>query len=1257
MKKKKPNPVGKGRTSIQRCLPQPRCRSGDSVENDPPKDCPGLFPSQSLNSEDSFAHALVPSESTPRSKLARSLPNQKISSSPPRKRRGSLRKTRKDFSSLVRKADGTKSTVESRQRKKGSRPLKHQPLDPLKHKCTKLRKKSPLDSCSSVSHGNGTEFNESCSQQPLLSDMKPLGNRPQMQCPIRSKCDSHTSFMVPFEDMRWYQIPLSSPRNHESGLLSKKFQGSLEKYRQLRQSLKKKSNKDIQCLCVLDPAIISVEGLQQETLVMETRKKNSENCDMSKSNQMSSTQIGTSFARVLLKRLSPSDYALAGCPMPSHQKYPNCSDADSTNAFSPCNKTAKESETKRATGNISSHSSSETKKPKTKPFSDPVPVSALDVFNRDSPDQQLRGSCQLSSSAIHPDKHSKKAVSSCDSKHTSMESCSPSHVSDNSEFIFPVDWSPPRIDFLYEMELPDPRITPPLNSAELVSTDSGMLSGAMELEVQVDVGTEVANHTTDCCAKGDIGVLEETVLEEFVVNETSQGADDVASPCKGGQLSAISPEADILSVPHSDFEASPMLVELLQEKSMIMANNAYSSSPNVLTLERVSLAVDWDCEGEEEEDQGLVKLGNRSQPVKSAGACSLQTTSPMQATLKGMRSLTVLSRSPHRWCLAPITINHASEEFNNSLEHLLQEKVNGGQLVLEAELEKSLKECFYLGHGFECSPSSPTSVEDAQLTEEHRLFLQRYSVSAEGIPSTHPGEDVFREPHLLQFDNPKGSFVPDTTELSSRNILEHMLFSSAFHQQISFIRDGFLGFLYRSLPCPLPVLRWLFQLLAAPSEVSADSFKALWDLSMDALLKADTCNGLMWCPSLQEVLMVFQKLGASSSVLLPREGLQGQWILGACCLTFHECSDSQNSVERSSPAAASKSPVASNLNHVFKFLTLCGVARPQWYSDCELLCLVSMLSKISLDQGLRNQPKEDLRQLLAALLNNIRSWDRKLQELCVSLSQLTQHHHNLLSIVQNIPDITSRGRQLRRCLSLKVITKILGKTLKKHIFKEHLQLPTLCQLMVYMKPSLLKHHLERVQKSEESQTTEKQLDQTCDLDREVCYLCHTLLTLANIVVGSEASSHDHWNYLHALCTQLDQQIMSNIRETPQLMYRSKLKNLAVRTYVKWQELLVLSRSLELYPYCCATLWPASRIPVAGTLVMMSDNEAVALRRRMVINAEAMASCRRRAVPGGWVLEGEALSPVQGGTPGGHDGDDASPEAQTVAVHRSREVRE
>ncbi|XP_069476361.1 protein FAM178B [Ambystoma mexicanum] len=598
-------------------------------------------------------------------------------------------------------------------------------------------------------------------------------------------------------------------------------------------------------------------------------------------------------------------------------------------------------------------------------------------------------------------------------------------------------------------------------------------------------------------------------------------------------------------------------------------------------------------------------------------------------------------------CLAPITITPVSEDLNSSLDHVLQEKLQGEHTVLEDELEKSLKQCLYVGQGFAHSPSASTSGEEL-LVEEHRLFIKRYSVSSNGIPSIYPGEDIFTEPQHLQLGNPSAFFMLDTRDLPSRHILEHMLFSSSFLQQMSFIRDGFLSFLYRCLPCPKPVLSWLFQLLAAPPEVSMDSFKAIWDLSMDILLKAEDGTGYMWCPTLQEVVMVFQNLGARPAALLPGDSLPRHWTPGACCTPVPRSSDAKIAVseDTSMQGPGTETPLATNLSHVFKYLTLCSATRPRWYTDCELLTLVRILSKASLDRALRCQPKEDLRQLLSTLLNNIRSWERKLPDLCVSLSQLSEHHHNLLSIVQHIPVITARGRQLQRHLSLVVIAKVLGKTRQAHLCKDDEQLPMLCRLLGFMKPSALKYHLEQVKKAEEPQSA---AEQQTDLDREVCYLCHTLLMLSNMVVGSEAIPLGNWNYLHALCIQLDQQIMRNIRETPQFMYRSKVKDLAVRTYVKWQELLVQGQPRELYPCACATPWPASEPSVDGTMSRMSEEEeeSEAPRLKRVVDTQARVLHHRQATDALTSLQEKDIVETNS---------EPSIEAQTCAVCESKDPK-
>lgn len=43
--------------------------------------------------------------------------------------------------------------------------------------------------------------------------------------------------------------------------------------------------------------------------------------------------------------------------------------------------------------------------------------------------------------------------------------------------------------------------------------------------------------------------------------------------------------------------------------------------------------------------------------------------------------------------------------------------------------------------------------------------------------------------------------------------------------------------------------------------------------------------------------------------------------------------------------------------------------------------------------------------------------------------------------------------------------------------------------------------------------------------------------------------------LQLLCMQLDRHISTHIRESPQAMHRTKLKDLATQTYIRWQDLL------------------------------------------------------------------------------------------------------
>ncbi|XP_049552222.1 protein FAM178B isoform X3 [Orcinus orca] len=85
---------------------------------------------------------------------------------------------------------------------------------------------------------------------------------------------------------------------------------------------------------------------------------------------------------------------------------------------------------------------------------------------------------------------------------------------------------------------------------------------------------------------------------------------------------------------------------------------------------------------------------------------------------------------------------------------------------------------------------------------------------------------------------------------------------------------------------------------------------------------------------------------------------------------------------------------------------------------------------------------------------------------------------------------------------------------------------------------------------------EKQPKASAQLDHKVCYLCHSLLTLAGLVVSGQDITPDQWGELQLLCMQLDRCISTHIRESPQAMHWTTLKDLAAQTYIRWQELLV-----------------------------------------------------------------------------------------------------
>ncbi|XP_028631339.1 protein FAM178B isoform X2 [Grammomys surdaster] len=489
---------------------------------------------------------------------------------------------------------------------------------------------------------------------------------------------------------------------------------------------------------------------------------------------------------------------------------------------------------------------------------------------------------------------------------------------------------------------------------------------------------------------------------------------------------------------------------------------------------------------------------------------------------------------PSQQAGTPEISSRGSECYVNNLDYLLQEK---REQALEQEWEQLLQQ----DH-----PRLESSAYDddddidreAVLMPEHRMLVEKFSVSLQVISPVHPGETVF-----LPRRHPLPCFL-DSSSLKPHSQLEELFLRSSLPGQLSFLHNGLLSNLYlHAVDCPQPLLRWLFQLLTWPPETSSRAFGLLWDLSIDGLFRQPDEDMHLWCPSLQEVKEVFRSLGAYNPALYPQGPFQqsSRVLESEASLGCWEPQDPPQEVA-----------LDIKLSYIYRFLILCLLVRPTSYTDASILGLMELLCRAGLDVGLRLLPKTDLQQLLLLLLENIQEWPGKLQPLCCALSWVSDHHHNLLALVQFFLDVTPRGRQLRSQLSLMVIARMLGQEESLPLSGEKTQLALLSQLLSLMRPSSLRQCLG-------AETLPSSLGQqskaSTELDHKICYLCHSLLTLAGVVVSSQDITPDQWGELQLLCMQLDRHISTHIRESPQAMHRTKLKDLATQTYIRWQDLL------------------------------------------------------------------------------------------------------
>ncbi|NXC66353.1 SLF2 protein, partial [Anhinga anhinga] len=559
--------------------------------------------------------------------------------------------------------------------------------------------------------------------------------------------------------------------------------------------------------------------------------------------------------------------------------------------------------------------------------------------------------------------------------------------------------------------------------------------------------------------------------------------------------------------------------------------------------------------------------------------CSLNTTAADDDEEVFMPLQEILSSSPkpqagtlEESCLdsfsqdtmAPLLKLHLSKppvvsqvSYVNSLEHLLKEKEESKRVN---ELEKWLQEDI---QGREIDSSDGDDEENAggdeDLSEEHRAFIKRFSVIAHAIPDYHPGEDIFDlstsgkifNQHNLDLRN--FHFTP-------QNAVEKLLLSSGVTQQLSLTINGFLSSAYSCILCPIPILKCLFQMMSVHPDycVSTQILDRLMEITLKNASISDE-QSKPWIPSLADVSAVFVNMGVAFRSLFPLQHLQPN---------FKECdilSQMQETVSKQQPRgdATSASPAFSslpenNLINVIKFLGFCTTVIQGGYTDQEILLLLLLLFKISLEKLLKQIPLVDFQCLFVKLLISIKDWGTKMPELCLAVSELSSHHHNLLWLVQLVPSWIIRGREVRRRLSLVIISKLLN---KKHIEipdDSDKQMSLLHQFLVYMKPSNL---LKEMRKGLEQQNVNGDHVHT-ELEQEAYYLIYILLHLVGEASFFDVVNSNQRQHLLKLCSALDKHVKGDIREDARLFYRTKVKDLVARIYGKWQDMIQTTRPTQ-----------------------------------------------------------------------------------------------
>ncbi|XP_061601229.1 SMC5-SMC6 complex localization factor protein 2 isoform X2 [Cololabis saira] len=491
----------------------------------------------------------------------------------------------------------------------------------------------------------------------------------------------------------------------------------------------------------------------------------------------------------------------------------------------------------------------------------------------------------------------------------------------------------------------------------------------------------------------DKGVANSPISSESKPKDVEEKSENNSIPLDSSNLSSSSLNSDTTisaQTSSSQCTASQSLEEQAHERGKTEVNGEDPIDMDLDLGLSFQYSLDLNQSSDSSEDDELISF-------QEIMAC---VAKPPETPEKGALSdpSTPEQKSSQPSTVLPSTIK--SGVYKSNLDQMLEEiKTNKRAKEVETQLLSV------------CQESRLQIAEDEKAEEnqgediptEQQEFLLRYAVMSNAIREVPPGEVVFNlERFGILFD--ENNLQLRRFRVPPQGTAQKTLLWSSPAQLRLHVIIGLFQDVYDSSPCPPQVTRFLFMMLSVHSEriVSEKILQALKDIACSAAYQIGEKGNhkfQVWVPSLADVTQVLMNLGAGFVTFFPFENLQPLF-------TEENLMDDVYIKSETPTSRKLTSFPEHNCRNMLKYLSFCMGLCPRAFSDDELLLLLTMIGKISLDTQRILQSTVEVTCLQYKILNNIRDWDAMLSRMCRALTDLTDDHHNMCLLVQLLPDNT-----------------------------------------------------------------------------------------------------------------------------------------------------------------------------------------------------------------------------------------------------------